>query len=116
MRREVEFTISWTAIAKLLLAILAAYLLVRLWPLIELLLLALLIAIAFNPLVHSTQKYHWPHWAAVLLSAVILFGFVALLVVILIPTFTGQGRKPDPKLAVAARSMGGDVAAIRTSS
>jgi len=91
MRREVEFTISWTAIAKLLLAILAAYLLVRLWPLIELLLLALLIAIAFNPLVHSTQKHHWPHWAAVLLSAVILFGFVALLVVILIPTFTGQG-------------------------
>jgi hypothetical protein len=31
MRRQVEFTISWTAIAKLLLAILMAYLLVRLW-------------------------------------------------------------------------------------
>jgi predicted PurR-regulated permease PerM len=91
MPRQVEFTISWTAIAKLLLAILVAYLLVRLWPLIELLLLALLIAIAFNPLVHWTYKHNWPHWALVLVSAAILFGFVALLVTILIPTFTGQG-------------------------
>jgi predicted PurR-regulated permease PerM len=91
MPREVEFTISWTAIAKLLLAILVAYLLVRLWPLIELLLLALLIAIAFNPFVHWTHKHNWPHWASVLISAIILFGFVVLLITILIPTFTGQG-------------------------
>lgn len=91
MRHEVEFTFSWTAIAKLLLAILLAYLLVRLWPLIELLLLALLIAIAFGPLVHWIHKHHWPHWTAVLLSVIILFGFVALLITILIPTFTGQG-------------------------
>jgi putative heme transporter len=91
MRRQVEFTISWTAIAKFLLAILVAYLLVRLWPLIELLLLALLIAIAFNPFVHWTHKHNWPHWTAVLTSALILFGLVALLVTILIPTFTGQG-------------------------
>jgi predicted PurR-regulated permease PerM len=93
MRRQVEFTISWTAIAKLLLALLVAYLLVRLWPLIELLLLALLIAIAFNPFVHWTHKHNWPHWAAVLTSALILFGFVALFFTILIPTFTGQGGK-----------------------
>jgi predicted PurR-regulated permease PerM len=91
MPREVEFTISWRTIAKLLLAILLAYLLVKLWPLIELLLLALLIAIAFNPLVQWIRKHHWPHWAAVLMSAAILFGFVVLLVTILIPTFTGQG-------------------------
>jgi predicted PurR-regulated permease PerM len=91
MSRQVEFTISWTTIAKLLLAILVAYLLVRLWPLIELLLLALLIAIAFNPLVQWTYKHRWPHWTAVLLCGAILFGLVALFVTILIPTFTGQG-------------------------
>jgi predicted PurR-regulated permease PerM len=91
MPRQVKFTISWTAIAKLLLAILLAYLFVRLWPLLELLLIALLIAIAFNPLVHWTRKHCWPHWAAVLMCAAILIGFVALLVTILIPTFTGQG-------------------------
>ena len=91
MPRQVEFIINWTAIAKLLIAVLVAYLLVRLWPLIELLLLAFLIAIAFNPLVHWTHKHHWPRWAAVLMSAVVLFGFVALLVTILIPTFTSQG-------------------------
>src|SRR5215216_3379669 len=67
MPRQVEFTISWAAIAKLLLAI------------------------AFNPLVHWTRKHNWPHWTAVLLSGAILFGFVALLVTVLIPTFTGQG-------------------------
>jgi predicted PurR-regulated permease PerM len=93
MARQVEFTISWAAIAKLLFAILVAYLLVRLWPLMELLLLALLIAIAFNPLVHWTHKHGWPHWASVLLCAGILFGFVTLLVTLLIPTFTGQGER-----------------------
>jgi predicted PurR-regulated permease PerM len=91
MPREVEFTISWGAIAKLLLAILVVYLLVKLWPLIELLLLAFLIAIAFTPFVHWTRKHAWPHWAAVLMCVAILFGFVAFLVTILIPTFTGQG-------------------------
>jgi predicted PurR-regulated permease PerM len=91
MPRQVEFTISWTAIAKLLLAILLAYLFVRLWPLLDLLLLALLVAIAFNPLLHWTSKHHWPHWAAVLMCAAILIAFVALLVTILIPTFMGQG-------------------------
>ncbi len=93
MPRQVEFTISWTVIAKLLLTILVAYLLVRLWPLIELLLLALLIAIAFNPVVRWAHKHHWPHWASVLLCAGVLFGFVALLVTLLIPTFTGQGGR-----------------------
>jgi hypothetical protein len=35
MARQVEFTISWSAIAKVLVAILVSYLLVRLWPLLE---------------------------------------------------------------------------------
>lgn len=93
MPRQVEFTISWTAIAKILIAILVAYLLVRLWPLIELLVLALLIAIAFHPLVQWTHKRNWPHWASVLLCTAILVGFVALLITLLIPTFTGEGGR-----------------------
>ncbi|HEX3252609.1 MAG TPA: AI-2E family transporter, partial [Pyrinomonadaceae bacterium] len=67
------------------------YLAVRLWPLLKLLLLALLIAIAFVPLINWTRRRRWPHWAAVLLSGLILLGLVLLLIAILIPTFTGQG-------------------------
>lgn len=91
MPREVESTISWATIGKLLLAILASYLAVRLWPLLELLLLALLIAIAFSPLLAWTRRHRWPHWTAVLLAALILLGSVGLLLAILIPTFTGEG-------------------------
>jgi predicted PurR-regulated permease PerM len=91
MPRQVEFTITWATIGKILLACLLAYLTIRLWPLLELLLLALLIAIAFGPLLERTRKHHWPHWTAVLLSALILLGFVALFVAFLLPTFTSQG-------------------------
>jgi predicted PurR-regulated permease PerM len=70
---------------------LLAYLAVRLWPLLELLLLGLLIAIAFVPLIDWTRRRGWPQWAAVLFSGLTLLGFVVLLIALLIPTFTGQG-------------------------
>ena len=46
---RLEITVSWTTILKVFLACLLAYLAFRLWHLVELLLLALLIALAFRP-------------------------------------------------------------------
>ena len=91
MAREMELTVSWATIAKVLLAIFLAYAAVRLWPLLELLLLALLIAIALSPIVHWTQRKRWPRWGGILLCALILLAFVVLLVAIIVPTFSGQG-------------------------
>ena len=47
--RKVELTIAWATIFKVLAAALLAYVAVKLWPLSELLFLALLIALTFWP-------------------------------------------------------------------
>ena len=91
--QRVEITIAWTAIIKVLLGCLLALVAVRLWPLAELLLLALLIAIALKPLIQWTRRRHWPRWAGVLLSAFLLLGSATLAIGLLAPTIGHQGRR-----------------------
>jgi predicted PurR-regulated permease PerM len=88
---RLEITVAWTTLLKVLTAGLLAYLALRLWRLAELLLLALLIAVAFLPLIQWTQRHRWPKWAGVLLGALILLGSTTLFVVILAPTIGNQG-------------------------
>ncbi len=88
---RLEITVSWITILKVFLACLLAYLAVRLWHLMELLLLALLIALAFRPLMQWTRRRHWPQWGGVLLGALILLGSTTLFVVILVPTVGTEG-------------------------
>jgi predicted PurR-regulated permease PerM len=91
MKDRVEFRVSWVTLGKIALAVLLAFVLVRLWPLLELLLLALLIAITLQPIVESAAARNWPRSLGVFFCGLILFGFVALLVAILAPTFSTQG-------------------------
>src|SRR5206468_9150038 len=72
-------------------AILVVYLAVRLWRLGELLLLALLIALAMGPLIRWTRSQGWPKWAGVLLGALVLLGSTALVAVFLVPTMASEG-------------------------
>lgn len=90
MSGRTELTITWATLGKILLAVLFAYLAVRLWPLLALLLLGLLIAIALAPIVAWTTRKQWPRWSGVLLCGLVLVSFVFLLVAILVPTFGGQ--------------------------
>lgn len=87
---RMEHTISWTTIFKVLLAALLAYWAYLLWPLGVLLLLALLVAITLWPILDWTRRCGWPKWAGVLLCALLLLGFVALFVGILLPTVITQ--------------------------
>ena len=88
---RLEITVSWTTLLKIFLTCLLAYLGFRLWRLVELLLLALLIAIAFRPLIQWTRRRDWPKWGGALLGAGILLGSTALFVVILVPTIGTEG-------------------------
>ena len=92
-RRPVELTISSATILKVLGACLLAYLAVQLWPLLELLFLALLIAITLLPIMAWTRRRGWPDWIGVLLSALLLFVSVALFACILVPTIGHQGAE-----------------------
>ena len=90
-RSQLEITVSWTTFLKIFLTCLLAYLAFRLWHLVELLLLALLIAIAFRPLLQWTRRRHWPKWGGVLLAALLLLGSTALFVIFLVPTIGTEG-------------------------
>ena len=90
-RSRLEITVTWTTLLKLFTACLLGYLAVRLWRLAELLLLALLIAVAFRPLMQWINRHGWPKWAGVLLGALLLLGSTALFVVILAPTIATEG-------------------------
>ena len=97
-RSRLEVTISWATLLKLFIAGLLAYLAFRLWRLAELLLLALLIAIAFRPLIQWTNRHRWPKWTGLLLSSLLLLGSTALFVVFLVPTIGTQGTAFIAKL------------------
>ena len=88
---RLEITVSWTTLLQVFLACLLAYLAIRLWPLAELLLLALLISMAFRPLMIWTEKHRWPKWAGVLVAAVLLLGSTSLFVFILSPKIGSEG-------------------------
>jgi predicted PurR-regulated permease PerM len=88
-----EITVSWTTLLKIFLACLLAYLAIRLWRLTELLLLALMVAIAFQPLIQWTKSHRWPKWIGVFLSAFVLLGSTTLFVIILVPTIGTQGTE-----------------------
>ena len=88
---RLEITVAWTTLLKVFLACLLAYLAIRLWPLAELLFLALLISVAFRPLTNWGEKHRWPKWAGVLVAAVLLLGSTALFVVLLAPRVGSEG-------------------------
>src|ERR1043166_811486 len=64
---QMEIRVSWSTLLKVFSACLLAYLSIRLWRLGELLLLALMIAVALRPLLQWTQRHGWPKWAGVAL-------------------------------------------------
>jgi predicted PurR-regulated permease PerM len=61
--------VSWKSIFRVLTGILLAYLAVVLWPLLELIILALLIAVAVYPIVRWSCRKGSPRWVGLLLAS-----------------------------------------------
>jgi predicted PurR-regulated permease PerM len=88
---RMEIMVPWRTILKIFAACLLGYLAVRLSRFIELVLLAILIALAFRPFLCWTERHHWPKWTAVLACALVLLGSTALLFGLLVPIVSSQG-------------------------
>lgn len=69
-----RITVTWATLFKILLAVLLAFAALKLWPLVGILILALLIAITFWPVMRWTAARGWPKWTGVLIAAVLVFG------------------------------------------
>lgn len=98
LQPEIEITVSWGTIFKVLAGCLFAYLAVRLFPLLELLFLALLIAITLSPIIGWTRRRGWPDRIGILISALLLTVGVTLFAGILVPTMASQLSEMITKL------------------
>jgi predicted PurR-regulated permease PerM len=87
---RVEVTVSWATLFRVGLACFLGYLVVQLHRFLLLLVLALLIAIAFRPLMQWAARRGWPKWVGPLACALILAGSTALVCGILVPTIGDQ--------------------------
>ena len=89
-RQKIEITVSWVTILKVVTAGVLVCLAVKLWPLLALLLLAILMAITLFPILLWVRCRGGPDWVGILLIALLLLGFAALFAGYLIPTIGNE--------------------------
>ena len=85
-----SLTVTWATLFKILTVVLLAFVVVKIAPLLEILILALLIAITFWPMMRWTQARGWPVSSGVLIAAVVVLGFVIVFFGVLIPAVAQQ--------------------------
>ncbi len=97
-RRRIEITVSWVTILKVLVAFFLTYLATILWPLLSLLLLAILIGITLFPILLWMRRRGLPDWCGLLLISLLLSVSVGLFVGIVVPTIGNEGAEMIKKL------------------
>lgn len=111
--RRIAITVTWGALLKIGIAALLAYTLVYLWRFELLLILAVIIAVAFRPMLNWMERRGWPKWVGVFTTGFIMLGVTAAVIGMIIPTVGNQSvdfvkRLPEFKAALMER-----VASIR---
>ena len=97
-RRKIEVTVSWVTLLKVLVAGLLTYLAITLWPLLSLLLLAILIGITLFPILLWIRRHGLPDWCGLLLISLLLFVSIGLFAGFVIPTIGNEGTEMIKKL------------------
>src|ERR1051325_3753816 len=69
---KVKLDIAWRTIIKVLLALLLAFVAIRLWPLLQLVIVSVLLAVPLYRLVLWACKKGWPRWTGLLLASLTL--------------------------------------------
>ncbi len=82
---RVQIELTWSSIARLLLAVLLAYVAILLWPILRLLVLSTLIAMAVYPIVRWVVRRGWPRWLGVVAASVTLLIVVVGCLAIIAP-------------------------------
>lgn len=92
----IRLNVTWTSVFRVLVGILCAYSAIQLWPIFKLLTLAVLIAVALNPIVQWSNRRKLPRWAGLLLATVVLlvvvFGCFAVIAPIVFHQMAALGE------------------------
>lgn len=89
-RDPLELRIPWATLLKVALAILGGWACLHLWPVVEMLLFATLIAIAFSPAVGLLEKWLLPKGGAVALLAVAVLSAAGVFAFFVLPPLMNQ--------------------------
>jgi predicted PurR-regulated permease PerM len=101
---RLSIDISWTALAKIALAIGLGWLLLKLLPVLLWLVIALMFVAALNPVVRRRQERVGRPWAIGLIAGTVLLALCALAAII-VPVFLRQGQKLLVNLPTYARQL-----------
>lgn len=97
----VRIEISWKTIIKVLLGVLLAFVAIKLWPLCEMLIVSILLAVPLYRLAMWLVHKGWPRWAGLLAASLALviavIGFAALVGPMVVDQATNLGKNL-PKL------------------
>lgn len=90
-RPSFAIRIPWGTIFKVFAACLLAFIAIKLSRFIALLLISLVIAIAFRPLLQWIARHRWPRWTGVFVCGLILFGTAGIIFGMIVPVISSQG-------------------------
>ena len=93
MDQKQTLDISWGTILKISFALFVFYLIYLFKDILALSVFALIISLLLNPIIDFFQRYKLSHSLAIILSYVLIFGFLYLLICLLFPLIlleTGQ--------------------------
>jgi len=96
--KQIKFEITWTSILKVLVGALLAFVAVKLWPVVELLTIAILLSVVLYRIVRWTSQRHWPRWTGILLATLALLLVIGGLLGLLIPMVVREASKVAAEL------------------
>jgi predicted PurR-regulated permease PerM len=88
--QDLHLRIPFTTLLKVALTILLVAIVVKLWPVILMAIIAVLIAVLFDPLVIWLEGHRVRRGVGITLVAIVLFGTVVVFLVVLVPAMSGQ--------------------------
>lgn len=94
----VRLEIPWKTVFKVLVGILLALAGKRVWPLCELLIVSILLAIPLYRIVIWVERHNWPRWGGILLASLSLLMAVLAVFALACPLIIGQATKFEKQL------------------
>lgn len=90
MAEPVDLHIPFTTLLKVALTLLLCVCVIQLWPVILMIIVAILLAVMFDPLVEFGERHHVRRGVGVIAIALVLLGLFVLFFTVLVPHMTAQ--------------------------
>jgi predicted PurR-regulated permease PerM len=105
-REELDVRVPFPTLIKIALAVLLFAIIIKLWPVILMIIVAVLIAVMLDPIVVWLESHRVPRAAGIIAIAVLAFGLLCLFLFVLVPTISAQVAELSEQLPQIAKRLG----------